>query len=108
RALACLRPFLPAARKGSRVTSEWKPNSSTLVKLQAAKDPHQIVNLASGGSTARFKVLLHAQTRKEGQNHGGQFVHIRLRLFSLDIPGNELLQSRSARSQNFVGRRWQD
>src|SRR6267378_329206 len=31
---------------------------SRLVKLQAAQEPHQIVNFAPGGSTARFKVLL--------------------------------------------------
>src|SRR6267143_4282518 len=61
---------------------------TNIAKLQPAQDPHQIVNLAPGSSTALFKVLLHTQTGKEGQNHPGELVHIRLRLLSLDIPGN--------------------
>jgi hypothetical protein len=40
-------------------------------QLQTAQDPHQIVNLTSCVSPARFKVLLQTQTRKESQDHTG-------------------------------------
>jgi hypothetical protein len=40
-------------------------------QLEAAQDPHQIVNIARGGGPPRFKVLLHAQTSKKGQNDTG-------------------------------------
>src|SRR5216684_3289294 len=37
-------------------------------QLQTAQDPHQVVNLTSCVSPARFKVLLQTQTRKESQD----------------------------------------
>jgi hypothetical protein len=37
--------------------------------LLTAQYLHQIVNLASDGGPTRFKVLLHAQARKESQDH---------------------------------------
>jgi hypothetical protein len=40
-------------------------------QLEAAQDPHQIVNLAPGGGPARFEVLLHTQTSKESQDDTG-------------------------------------
>ena len=40
-------------------------------QLEAAQDPHQIVNLPHGGDPARFKVLLHTQTSKESQDDTG-------------------------------------
>ena len=40
-------------------------------QLQTAQDPHQIVNLTSCVSPARFEVLLQTQTGKESQDHTG-------------------------------------
>jgi hypothetical protein len=40
-------------------------------QLEAAQDLHQIVDLASGGGPAWFKVLLHTQTSKESQDDTG-------------------------------------
>ena len=40
-------------------------------QLEAAQDPHQIINLPHGGGSARFEVLLHTQTSKESQDDTG-------------------------------------
>src|SRR5580658_7248142 len=77
-------------------------------ELQAAEDLHQLVHLASDGGPTRFEVLLHTQTRKERHHHSRQVIHSRLRLFCLDILGNELLQLHSAASQKLDRRGWQD
>jgi hypothetical protein len=61
------------------------------LRLEAAQDLYQTVNLASGGGSGRLKVLFHAQARKERHHHTSQVIYRPLRLFRLDILGNELL-----------------
>src|ERR1700692_963903 len=72
-------------RRRTRATASGEPKSRgqrlpariehkiafVIGQLQTAQDPHQIVNLTSCVSPARFKVLLQTQTRKESQDHIG-------------------------------------
>ena len=74
---------LSTPRRRSRATASGEPKSPrpevsikdeyktarVIGQLEAAQDLHQIVNLASGGGSTRFKVLLHTQARKESQDH---------------------------------------
>jgi hypothetical protein len=56
---------------GAKLSKDEYKTARVIGQLEAAQDPHQIVNLPQGGGPARFKVLLHAQTSKESQDDTG-------------------------------------
>src|ERR1700730_7942687 len=74
---------------------------------QVSDDLHEVVYLSVHGRLADFQVLLHANARKEGQQHLGQRRRFHHWFLGFDVFRDQIFEKGAALGNDFLRRGWE-